>query len=161
MHAYTKFWLNSVQDYAWESATCMGRLHEFAMFLPNVAVYCVFGKFRVLIGPETGYPDWGFSDSSAFPPGICQDKAKAIPITTHEGPQGCETSRLPHFLDNRLTAVRLSALRAGRPLPPGRFLELISVRGWVDPRAIVRLEGLGQLKIQWPHRESNPRPFRL
>jgi hypothetical protein len=43
-------------------------------------------------------------------------------------------------------AVRLSALRAGRPLPPGRFPVLISVRGWVDPRARVRQEGLGQLK---------------
>jgi hypothetical protein len=42
-------------------------------------------------------------------------------------------------------AVRLSALGAGSPLPPGRFLVLIYVSGWVDPRAIVRLEGLGQL----------------
>jgi hypothetical protein len=42
-------------------------------------------------------------------------------------------------------AVRLSALRAGRSLLPGRFLVLISVRGWVDPTAIVRLEWLGPL----------------
>jgi hypothetical protein len=36
-------------------------------------------------------------------------------------------------------AVRLSALRAGLPLPPRRFLVPISLRGWVDPRAIVSL----------------------
>jgi hypothetical protein len=30
-------------------------------------------------------------------------KDKAIPITGLGGPQGCETSRPPHFLDNRLT----------------------------------------------------------
>jgi hypothetical protein len=43
-------------------------------------------------------------------------------------------------------AVRLSAIRAGRPLPPGRFLVLISLRGWVDLRVIVRRKGIDQLK---------------
>jgi hypothetical protein len=42
--------------------------------------------------------------------------------------------------------VRLSALRASCTSPQGRFLVLISVRGLVDPRAIVRLEGLRQLR---------------
>jgi hypothetical protein len=44
-------------------------------------------------------------------------------------------------------AVRLSALRAGRPLSPGRCLVLISVRGRIDSRVILLLEWLGQLKI--------------
>jgi hypothetical protein len=30
-------------------------------------------------------------------------KDKATPITGRGGSQGCETSRLPHFLDNRFT----------------------------------------------------------
>jgi hypothetical protein len=43
-------------------------------------------------------------------------------------------------------AVRLPALCAGRHFPTGRFLVLISLRGWVNLRAIVRLGGLGKLK---------------
>jgi hypothetical protein len=58
-------------------------------------------------------------------------------------------------------AVRLSALRTtGRPLPPGRLLVHIFVVGTLDPKAIVRLEGLGDLKkiyIQLDQ-ELNPRP---
>jgi hypothetical protein len=74
-------------------------------------------------------------------------KGKAIPVTGRGGPRDCETSRLPHFptIGSQM-AVRVSALCAGLPLPPGRFLILISVRGWVDPRIIVRLEGLRKLK---------------
>jgi hypothetical protein len=30
-------------------------------------------------------------------------KGEVIPVTGCGGPQGCETSRLTHFLDNRLT----------------------------------------------------------
>jgi hypothetical protein len=30
-------------------------------------------------------------------------KGKVIPVTGRGGPYICETSRLPHFLDNRLT----------------------------------------------------------
>jgi hypothetical protein len=46
-------------------------------------------------------------------------------------------------------AVRLWALHAVHPLSPGSFVVCISARSSVDPRAIVRLEGLGQLKNSW------------
>jgi hypothetical protein len=34
---------------------------------------------------------------------IYDKKGKAIPVTGREGPEGCETSRPPHFLDSQLT----------------------------------------------------------
>jgi hypothetical protein len=54
-----------------------------------------------------------------------------------------------------------SALRASHPLPPGRFLVLISVRSRVDPRAIVWLEGLGEMKSPVTSSGSEPVTFRL
>jgi hypothetical protein len=58
-------------------------------------------------------------------------------------------------------AVRLSILGAGHPLTPERFLVLISVRGWVNLRAIVRLEGLGQMKNPMISSGVEPATFRL
>jgi hypothetical protein len=34
---------------------------------------------------------------------LIKGKVQLYPVIGREGPQGCETSKLPHFLDNRLT----------------------------------------------------------
>jgi hypothetical protein len=48
-------------------------------------------------------------------------KGKAIPVTGREGPYGCETSRLPHFLDNRLTHGDEISLTRRPPFTPKKI----------------------------------------
>jgi len=72
-------------------------------------------------------------------------KGKAIPGHAYYRPRGSQEVEAPGFRDNRhIKVARLSALHTGRLYPKEIFLVLISVRGWFDPRTIVRPEGLYQ-----------------
>ena len=68
-------------------------------------------------------------------------KGKAVPLQAWTGPEGSRKLRFPDFVTTAQDGDRLSALRTGRLYPQEILLVLISVRGWVDPRDIVRSEG--------------------
>jgi len=90
----------------------------------------------------------------------CKDEGKAIPVQGWTNPEGSWRLKLPKFQDNRHMARSLAHVPAAFN-PKEIFLVLISVRGWVDPRGIVRLEGLCQCKFSMTPSRIEPATFRL
>jgi len=68
-------------------------------------------------------------------------KGKSVPLQAWNGPEYSRKLRFTDFMTTAQDGSRLSALRTGRLYPQEMLLVLISVRGSVDPRAIVRTEG--------------------
>jgi hypothetical protein len=79
---------------------------------------------------------------------IDEKKGEAIPVTGQGGPQGCETSRLAHFLDSWLTdGGEVGSFTCQPPFIPRKIPGTHFCYGLSRPQGHVRLEGLGGCEI--------------
>jgi hypothetical protein len=80
---------------------------------------------------------------------MAKKKGQITPVTGCGGPLNCDASRLPRFLDNRLTdggeVVSLASRPRFTPQEDSWYSFLLEAG---RPTAIVRQELLGQLKTQ-------------
>ena len=95
-------------------------------------------------------------------PSLWGGKGKAVPLQAWSGPEICRKLRFPDYMTMAQDGGKVVSLTHRPLLPQKILLVLISVRGWVDPTAIVRSEGFYvNEKFQWHHLESNQQPSDL
>ena len=89
----------------------------------------------------------------------CAVKVKHSRYRPWSGPEGSRKLRFPDFKTTAQYGGKMSALSTDRLYPQEMLLVLISVRGWVDPRAILRSEGF--YVNEKFHLGSKQRPYDL
>ena len=90
---------------------------------------------------------------------IVQGKGKADPLQAWNGLEGSRKLRFPDFMTTAQDGGKVISLTHRPPFPQEMLLVLISVRGWVDHKTIVRSEGFYvNENFQWHQLGSNQRP---
>jgi hypothetical protein len=78
---------------------------------------------------------------------VYHKRVKAVPLQAWSGPEGSKKLRFPDFMTPAQNGGKVVSLTHRPSLPKEINLVLISVRGWVEPRAVVWPTGLCHWKI--------------